>query len=187
MPWISHCRPTLSPISTELRFASSTLKIKPLARIAGRQRSASSIIAANGRGPISTMAACRGMNGKQLLRKSEKSGRRSGAFAVCDPEALRGQGWLQSLDGRDPRTFRIAKGLGLHNDLQNEHSIVGNLPLVTMLDRYGRDDQKAMIEGSITGKYRITFGLDRARAWLGCHAHGNPRGARRPATAFRDG
>jgi alkylation response protein AidB-like acyl-CoA dehydrogenase len=47
----------------------------------------------------------------------------------------------------------------LHNDLQNEHSIVGNFPIVTMLDRYGRDDQKAMINGSITGKYRITFGL----------------------------
>jgi acyl-CoA dehydrogenase len=28
-----------------------------------------------------------------------------------------------------------------------------------MLDRYGHTDQKAMIEGSITGKYRITFGL----------------------------
>ena len=28
-----------------------------------------------------------------------------------------------------------------------------------MLDRYGTDDQKAMIDGSITGKYRITFGL----------------------------
>jgi butyryl-CoA dehydrogenase len=57
------------------------------------------------------------------------------------------------------REHFAAKGLGLHNDLQNEHSIVGNLPLVTMLDRYGSDDQKAMIEGSITGKYRITFGL----------------------------
>jgi butyryl-CoA dehydrogenase len=57
------------------------------------------------------------------------------------------------------REHFASRGLGLHNDLQNEHSIVGNLPLVTMLDRYGRDDQKAMIEGSITGKYRITFGL----------------------------
>ena len=57
------------------------------------------------------------------------------------------------------REHFAAKGLGLHNDLQNEHSIVGNLPLVTMLDRYGSDEQKAMIEGSITGKYRITFGL----------------------------
>ncbi|MGY3422715.1 acyl-CoA dehydrogenase [Bradyrhizobium sp. F1.13.4] len=51
------------------------------------------------------------------------------------------------------------RGLGLHNDLQNEHSIVGNFPVATMLDRYGRDDQKAMIDGSIKGKYRITFGL----------------------------
>jgi len=44
------------------------------------------------------------------------------------------------------REHFAAKGLGLHNDLQNEHSIVGNLPIVTMLDRYGRDDQKAMID-----------------------------------------
>ena len=57
------------------------------------------------------------------------------------------------------REHFAAKGLGLHNDLQNEHSIVGNFPVVTMLDRYGRDDQKAMIDGSIKGKYRITFGL----------------------------
>ena len=57
------------------------------------------------------------------------------------------------------REHFAAKGLGLHNDLQNEHSIVGNLPIVTMLDRYGTDEQKAMIDGSIRGKYRITFGL----------------------------
>ena len=57
------------------------------------------------------------------------------------------------------REHFASKGLGLHNDLQNEHSIVGNLPIVTMLDRYGTDEQKAMIDGSITGKYRITFGL----------------------------
>ena len=43
--------------------------------------------------------------------------------------------------------------------MQNEHSIVGNFPVVTMLDRYGSDEQKAMIDGSIRGKYRITFGL----------------------------
>ena len=57
------------------------------------------------------------------------------------------------------REHFASKGLGLHNDLQNEHSIVGNLPVVTMLDRYGTDEQKAMIDGSIRGKYRITFGL----------------------------
>ena len=40
------------------------------------------------------------------------------------------------------REHLASKGLGLHNDLQNEHSIVGNLPIVTMLDRYGSDEQK---------------------------------------------
>ena len=30
------------------------------------------------------------------------------------------------------REHFAAKGLGLHNDLQNEHSIVGNLPLVNV-------------------------------------------------------
>ena len=44
------------------------------------------------------------------------------------------------------REHFAAKGLGLHNDLQNEHSIVGNFPF-TMLDHYGTDAQKAMIEG----------------------------------------
>src|ERR1700733_2575471 len=59
-------------------------------------------------------------------------------------------GWPSQYGGRDGsnlwmaviREHLAALGLGLHNDLQNEHSIVGNLPLVTMLDRYGRDDQK---------------------------------------------
>ncbi len=57
------------------------------------------------------------------------------------------------------REHFAAMGLGLHNDLQNEHSIVGNFPLVTMLDLYGRPEQQAMIEGAITGEHRITFGL----------------------------
>jgi acyl-CoA dehydrogenase len=35
------------------------------------------------------------------------------------------------------------KGLGLHNDLQNEHSIVGNFPIVLMLRDFGTPAQKA--------------------------------------------
>src|SRR5204862_6872012 len=52
-----------------------------------------------------------------------------------------------------------SKGRGLHNARESEDSIVGNVPVVTMLYRYGTDDQKAMIAGAITGKYRIPFGL----------------------------
>lgn len=58
------------------------------------------------------------------------------------------------------REHLAAKGLGLHNDLQNESSIVGNFPIVHMLDAFGTDAQKQeFIEGSITGAKRIAFGL----------------------------
>jgi len=84
------------------------------------------------------------------------------------------------------REHFAAKGLGLHNDLQNEHSIVGNLPIVTMLDRYGTDEQKAMIDGSITGKYRITFGLTEPDHGSDA-THMEPKLFRRPATTSRAG
>src|SRR3982751_5007092 len=35
------------------------------------------------------------------------------------------------------------KGLGLHNDLQNESSIVGNFPVALLLHRFGTPEQKA--------------------------------------------
>ena len=61
------------------------------------------------------------------------------------------------------REHFASQGLGLHNDLQNEHSIVGNFPVVIMLDTYGREDQKkAFIPGQFTGETRICFGLTEA-------------------------
>jgi alkylation response protein AidB-like acyl-CoA dehydrogenase len=93
-----------------------------------------------------------------LLRRAKNLADAAGHLRFAIPKRYGGKDgsnlWMAVI-----REHFAAKGLGLHNDLQNEHSIVGNLPLVTMLDRYGRDDQKAMIEGSISGKYRITFGL----------------------------
>ncbi len=51
-------------------------------------------------------------------------------------------------------------GLGLHNDLQNESSIVGNFPLVHIMYAFGTPEQKAKyLEGMITGEHRIAFGL----------------------------
>ena len=58
------------------------------------------------------------------------------------------------------REHLASLGLGLHNDLQNEHSIVGNFPIVVMLDNFGTAAQKAeFIEKSFTGERRIAFGL----------------------------
>ena len=51
-------------------------------------------------------------------------------------------------------------GLGLHNDLQNESSIIGNFPQVIMMDRFGTDAQKAeWTEALITGERSMAFGL----------------------------
>ncbi len=53
-----------------------------------------------------------------------------------------------------------AKGLGLHNDLQNEHSIVGNFPFVAMFDTFGTEAQKEeFILGGFARKRIVAFGL----------------------------
>ena len=53
-----------------------------------------------------------------------------------------------------------AKGLGLHNDLQNEHSIVGNFPFVAMFDTFGTEAQKEeFILGGFERRRRVAFGL----------------------------
>ena len=93
-----------------------------------------------------------------LLRRAKNLADKAGHYRFALPEKYGGR------DGSDLwmaviREHFASKGLGLHNDLQNEHSIVGNLPFVTMLDLYGRPEQRAMIEGGIAGEYRITFGL----------------------------
>jgi acyl-CoA dehydrogenase len=51
-------------------------------------------------------------------------------------------------------------GLGLHNDLQNEHSIVGNFPFVAMFDQWGTEAQKEeFITGGFERTRRVAFGL----------------------------
>ncbi len=58
------------------------------------------------------------------------------------------------------REHLATKGLGLHNDLQNESSIVGNFPVVLMILAEGTVDQKAeFCEAMITGERRVAFGL----------------------------
>ena len=77
-------------------------------------------------------------------------------------------GLPKELGGQDGSNLAMAiirehlahKGLGLHNDLQNESSIVGNFPIVLMLRRFGTPEQKdRYIEGMLNGTERIAFGL----------------------------
>ena len=57
------------------------------------------------------------------------------------------------------REHFAAKGLGLHNDLQNEHSIVANNPFVLMFRDFGSDAQRALIPKALGGGFRCAFGL----------------------------
>ena len=58
------------------------------------------------------------------------------------------------------RDHLASKGLGLHNDLQNEHSIVVNNPFVLMLRDFGTPaQQQEFIPGMLDERYRVTFGL----------------------------
>ncbi len=58
------------------------------------------------------------------------------------------------------REHLAAKGLGLHNDLQNESSIVGNLPTVLMFRDFGTEKQKKeFIPKILDGSMRVAFGL----------------------------
>src|SRR3546814_17673662 len=54
-----------------------------------------------------------------------------------------------------------AKGLGLHDDLQNEHSIFGNFPYVAMFEQFGTSDEQKQefILGGFEGRRRTAFGL----------------------------
>jgi alkylation response protein AidB-like acyl-CoA dehydrogenase len=52
------------------------------------------------------------------------------------------------------------RGLGLHNDLQNESSIVGNFPTVLMMHDFGTPAQKdSFLDPMLNGEVRLAFGL----------------------------
>ena len=58
------------------------------------------------------------------------------------------------------REHLAAKGLGLFNDLQNEHSVVGNFPDFLMLYHWGSEAQRReLIPARLAGEFRMTFGL----------------------------
>jgi alkylation response protein AidB-like acyl-CoA dehydrogenase len=58
------------------------------------------------------------------------------------------------------RDHLARKGLGLHNDLQNEHSIVGNNVGLLLMIEYGTDEQKAeWVDDLAEGRRGFAFGI----------------------------
>src|SRR5262245_41839376 len=94
-----------------------------------------------------------------LLREAKDRADRAGHLRFALPKQYGGKDgsnlWMAVI-----REHLAARGLGLHNDLQNEHSVVGNFPVVIMLRDFGSEAQKAeFIRGTLDATRRIAFGL----------------------------
>lgn len=96
---------------------------------------------------------------ENLLAKMRKKADTAGHLRFGLPREMGGSGG-SNLAMAIIREHLAAKGLGLHNDLQNESSIVGNFPIAIMLHRFGTEAQKSeFLEGLIDGTRPIGFGL----------------------------
>ena len=95
---------------------------------------------------------------EDLLREARRRADAAGHYRYPLPKEFGGQDGT-NLGMAIIREHLAAKGLGLHNDLQNEHSIVGNMPQILMLRDFGRPDQKHLIEKALKGEFIATFGL----------------------------
>ncbi len=93
-----------------------------------------------------------------LLVEMRRRADAAGFYRYGLPAELGGRGGT-NLDMAVIREHLAAKGLGLHNDLQNETSIVGNLPFAEILLEFGTDEQRALMEAHISGEVIIAFGL----------------------------
>jgi alkylation response protein AidB-like acyl-CoA dehydrogenase len=96
---------------------------------------------------------------EQLLGKARRAADAAGHWRFSAPKKYGGKDgsnlWMAVIRERFAR-----RGLGLHNDLQNEHSIVGNFPFVAMFETFGTEEQKdEFILGGFEGKRRVAFGL----------------------------
>ncbi|CAA9963965.1 CaiA Acyl-CoA dehydrogenase [Pyrenophora teres f. maculata] len=101
---------------------------------------------------------------KQYLADLDRLADEAGFYRISLPKQYGGQ---NSEDGRRSnlwmaviREHLAAKGLGLFNDLQTEHSMVGTFPGVVMLMNFNNAHQKEeLIPLRLQGKFRMTFGL----------------------------
>ncbi len=96
---------------------------------------------------------------EDLLREASIRADNAGHWRFSAPKKYGGKDganlWMAVIRDRF-----AAKGLGLHNDLQNEHSIVGNFPFVAMFEHFGTEEQqKEFILGGFARERRTAFGL----------------------------
>ncbi|MCR9095242.1 MAG: acyl-CoA dehydrogenase family protein [bacterium] len=94
-----------------------------------------------------------------LLREAKRRADAAGHYRYAFPEEYGGRDGT-NLGMAVIREHLARKGLGLHNDLQNEHSIVGNSVGLLLLLHYGSEEQKAnWLEDAAAGRRGFTFGI----------------------------
>src|SRR5947199_233410 len=76
---------------------------------------------------------------EELLREMRIRADKAGFLRLALPEKFGGKN-IGNLAMAIIREHLAAKGLGLHNDLQNETSVVGNFPQVLMMRDFGTDE-----------------------------------------------
>jgi acyl-CoA dehydrogenase len=96
---------------------------------------------------------------EELLRAATRKADAAGHWRFSAPKKYGGKDgsnlWMAVI-----RDHFAQMGLGLHNDLQNEHSIVGNFPFVAMFETFGTPaQQEEFILGGFGGTRRTAFGL----------------------------
>ena len=96
---------------------------------------------------------------EQLLARVVELAEAAGIYRYPLPAEFGGQDG-SNLGMAIIREHLAAKGLGLHNDLQNEHSIVANNVGVLLLLAYGSEEQKAeLLEDLAAGRKCLAFGI----------------------------
>ena len=94
-----------------------------------------------------------------LLGEARKLADEAGHYRYAWPTEMGGKGGT-NLAMAVIREHLAAKGLGLHNDLQNEHSIVGNNPFVLMFKEFATNAQyDKYADKLLKGEIRAAFGL----------------------------
>ncbi|MGA1642485.1 MAG: acyl-CoA dehydrogenase family protein, partial [Ilumatobacteraceae bacterium] len=96
---------------------------------------------------------------EELLREMRRRADAAGWLRLALPAEFGGRD-ASNLEMAIIREHLATKGLGLHNDLQNESSVVGNFPTVLMMRDFGTEDQKKeWMPGFLDGTKRLAFGL----------------------------
>jgi acyl-CoA dehydrogenase len=96
---------------------------------------------------------------EDLLREMRRRADKAGFLRLALPEEYGGKN-IGNLAMAIIREHLATKGLGLHNDLQNESSVVGNFPQVLMMRDFGTEEQKkTILPGMLDGTVRLAFGL----------------------------